>query len=150
MFLERIQDLSIFFWLQDDVFSSFPSINVVDGYPEEELVLPVVAVVNDPIALEPFELGDRKGLRIRRWSLEVYAQNKAQRDEISSIILDEIENGIPVKDFNEGFPPAVSPTEIGLLHPFGIISIPMRIFPELVERLYWKVIIQFSTEYNVF
>ena len=93
-------------------------------------------------------MGLRTGLRVRSWTLEVYAQNKAQRDEIASIIMGEIENGIPVHDYDEGFPPSVSPTQLGTMMTMGIMIIPMRIFPELVEKLYWKVAIRFSTTYE--
>ncbi len=148
MFLERKQDLSIYYWLKDDVFSAYPTVNVEDGYPEEVLDLPVVAVVNLPIILVPHELGTRRGLRARGWRLEVYANNKAQRDEMSSIIIDTIENGIPVYDYDEGFPPSVSPTQLGTMLPLDIEVVPVRIFPELVEKLYWKVSVQFTTEYE--
>lgn len=148
MFLERKQDLSIYYWLKDNVFSAYPTVNVEDGYPEEDLNLPVVAVVNLPIILDPRELGTRKGLRVRGWRLEVYANNKAQRDEMSSIIIDTIENGIPVYDYDEGFPPDVSPSQLGTMLPSDIEVVPVRIFPELVEKLYWKVSVQFTTEYE--
>jgi hypothetical protein len=148
MFLERKQDLSIFYWLQDTVFSAYSMVTVVDGYPEQDMELPVVAVVNNPIRLEPHELGNRTGQRVRSWTLEVYANNKAQRDEMASVIMGDIENGIPVHDYDEGFPPSVSPTQIGTMETFGIIVIPQRIFPDLVEKLYWKVSVRFSTNYE--
>lgn len=148
MFLERKQDLSIFFWLKDAVLLAFPTVTVVDGYPEEDLIIPSVAVVNQSIILDPFELGNRTGVRIRAWNLDVYASNKAQRDELSSIIINEIESNIPVLDFDEGFPPTVSPTQLGVLIPRDVTVIPIRIFPELVEKLYWRSTIRFMTDYS--
>ncbi len=98
--------------------------------------------------MEPFELGNRKGQRIRVWNIEVFASNKAQRDELSSIIINEIEDGITVFDYDEGFPPSVSPTQLGTLHPREIVVLPIRIFPDLVEKLYWRSSIRFITNYS--
>lgn len=148
MFLERKQDLSIYYWLQDEVLTAYPTVGVVDGYPGDDLEIPSVAVVNQDIFLEPFELGNRKGQRIRVWNIEVFASNKAQRDELSSIIVNEIEDGIYVYDYDEGFPPSVSPTQLGTLHPREIVILPIRIFPDLVEKLYWRSSIRFITNYS--
>ena len=82
------------------------------------------------------------------WAIEIIASNKAQRDELTSIILNDLEYGIPVYDYNEGFPPAISPTELGLLFPIDWEVRTVRIFPDLVEKLYWRNTIRFFTEYN--
>jgi len=149
MFLERKQDLSIFFWLQDEVLvSPYDTVLVVDGYPEQDLVIPSVAIEGQRLSIDPFELGNRRGQRDRAWNIDVFAANKAQRDEISSIIINELEdNRIAVYDYDEGFPPIVV-TQLGTLIPSNIEVIPIRIFPDLVEKLYWRSSIRFITEYS--
>jgi len=149
MFLERKQDLSIFYWLQDEVLvSPYNTVLVVDGFPEQNLVIPSVAIVNQTLSIDPFELGNRRGQRTRAWSIEVFAANKAQRDEISSIIINELEdNRVAVRDYDEGFPP-VAATQLGTLIPSDIEIVTIRIFPELVEKLYWRSSIRFITEYS--
>jgi len=150
MFLERKQDLSIYYYLKDEILiPPYDTVLVVDGYPEQDLVIPSVAVVNQTLTIEPFELGNRRGQRIRVWNIDVFAANKAQRDEISSIIINGLEDiRIAVYDYDEGFPPTVSPTQLGVLIPSNIEILTIRIFPDLVEKLYWRSSIRFLTEYD--
>jgi len=147
MFLERLQDLSIYHWLKNDILASYPSVTVVDGFPLDDLVLPTVAVVNQPMNIVPLELGERKGQRNRIWDLEVYGANKAQVDELTSVILEDLEVGIPVYDYNDGFPPTTVP-QLGVLMPYDINIIPIRIFPQLMEKIYWRNSVRFITYYS--
>lgn len=147
MYLERKQDLSIYYWL-DGLFSSYSSVTVNDGYPDGDLVLPAVVVEGQPIVLNPLEMGNRTSKRLRLWSIDVYATNKAMRDEFTSYILDNIEDGIIVYDYDEGFPPDVSPSQLSTLRPIEIRVDPIRVFPDLVEKLYWRTRINFMTEYK--
>lgn len=147
MFLERIQDLSIYYWLEE-LMQPYPTVNVNDGYPEGELQLPSVAIESQNIRPGKREMGNRASWRKRFWVIEVMAVNKAQRDELTSIIINDIEQGIPIYDYNEGFPPDVSPTQLGLLMPLDYEVTTIRIFPELMEKMYWRNSVRFFTEYN--
>jgi hypothetical protein len=140
--------LSIFYWLKDDVLSSYPTVTIKDGFPGEDLEIPSVSVESHDIRPRQKELGNRRSRRQRMWSLEIIASNKAQRDELTSIILNDLEYGIPVYDYDEGFPPSTTPSELGLLRPIDWEVRTIRIFPELVEKLYWRNTIRFFTEYN--
>lgn len=144
MYLERKQDLSIYYWLKD-LMDTYPMITVNDGYPDEDLILPSVTIESQTIKLIDSELGSRTGRRERFWVVDILALNKAQRDEIASIIINDIETGIPVFDYDEGFE---SPTQVGLLRPFDVGVTTIRIFPSLVEKMYWRNTIRFYTEYN--
>ncbi len=123
----------------------YPLINVNDGYPDEDLVLPSVTVESHTIKLREHEMGSRTGRRERFWVVDILALSKVQRDEITSIIINDIETGIPVNDYDEGFD---SPSQIGLLRPFDVGVTTIRIFPSLVEKMYWRNTIRFYTEYN--
>lgn len=147
MDLERLQDLSIYYWLED-IFQSYPSVNIEDGYPEGDLILPTVSIEDQDITPGQGELGKRTRERNRVWIIDVYGENKAQRDEMASIILNDLENGIPVYNYNEGFPPDNSPTQIGLLMPLDWRVRTIRIFPELMEKAYWRKSVRFMTVYN--
>ncbi len=125
--------------------SPYPMINVNDGYPDEDLELPSVTVESQSMKFREYELGNRTGRRERFWVVDILALVKTQRDEITSIITDSIEDGIPIYDYDEGF---VSPTQIGLLRPFDVGVTTIRIFPSLVEKMYWRNTIRFYTEYN--
>jgi hypothetical protein len=123
------------------------TIKVVDGCPEEDLTLPTVSIEGENIRIVPHELGNRRGRRERIWTIDVFAKNKAQRDELTSIIMDDLESGVPVYDYDEGFPPGVSPTQLGSLNPFDIDVLTVHNFGEL-EKLYWRCSIRFLSEYS--
>jgi hypothetical protein len=146
--LLRKQDLSIYYFLQDDVFGSYDFVNIEDGFPESELQLPTVSVEALDINPTVFELGNRVGRKDRLWAIDIFAQQKAQRDEFGYLIIDELENGIPVYDYDEGFPPSVSPTQLGALDVRDIRASPVVIFPEIQEKLYWRINVIFSTVYH--
>jgi hypothetical protein len=147
--LERKQDLSIIYWLKE-LFEDIPDIGIVDGYPEGDLELPSIAVEAEDIFFVKREMGNRRGDKHRLWSIDVYGNNKTQRDFMAYKILQNIENGIEVSDFDEGFPPDSNPSQLGTLRPVteSITATPIRIFPELVEKLYWRYRIRFITEYH--
>lgn len=147
MFLDRKQELSIYYWIKD-LFETYPNVNVVDEYPDLVLDLPTVAIESSYIDVRPFELGERQGKEVRLWFINIFASNKAQRGEFASLIKEQLKEGIAVFDYDEGFPPAVTPTRIGTLITSSIIAEPVRIFPELVEKLYWRMSIRFITEYG--
>ncbi|MHA1304670.1 MAG: hypothetical protein ACTSPI_13310 [Candidatus Heimdallarchaeaceae archaeon] len=146
MSLLRKQDYSIYYWL-DDLFSSYDFVTIVDDYPDEDLSLPTISVVGSELYITPFELGNRSGNKNRIYFIDVYAENKDQRDDFSYLILEEIENGIPVNNYDEGFPPTTTPSQIGTLHPIDLRLEPVFVFPELTEKLYWRTRISFISEY---
>jgi hypothetical protein len=148
MNLDIKQNLSVYYYVRE-VLSGYPTIHVTDDYPNTELVLPSVSVVSNDIYTEPLELGNRHGIRNRAWDIEVFGANKNQRDEITYVLMDSIEDYIPVYDYDQGFPPSGVPM-IGVLElkPRTLVATPTRVFPELVERLYWRTSIKFLTEYE--
>ena len=144
MYLERKQALSIYYWLVG-LMAPYPMVNVNDGYPDEDMVLPSVTVESQTMKFREYEMGNRIGKRERFWVVDVLALQKTQRDELTSIIVNDIETGIPTYDYDEGFE---SPTQMGLLRPFDVGVTTVRIFPSLVEKMYWRNTIRFYTEYN--
>lgn len=147
MLLERLQDLSIYYYIKS-LLSSTPFIKVVDGFPVENLEIPSVSIEADTIDVKPWELGNRNGLFIRVWFIDVFAVNKSQRDEISYTILHALENTIPVYDYNEGFPPANNPSQLGCMNVEDIKLEIIRINPDLVTKLYYRSSISFTAYYN--
>ena len=115
------------------------------------MVLPSVAVEGEELFLKDKEMGNRRGRKLRLWSLDVYGSNKEQRDEIVGILFNNLDaiGVISVYDYDEGFPPSVSPTQLGVLKvdKESVTVTPIRIFPDLVEKLYWRSRIRFITEY---
>ena len=144
MYLERKEDLSVYYFLK----SVFPEtfITVVDGFPEEDLVLPTVAVEAGKIDVVQYELGNRDGLRVRKWYIDIYAKNKSQRDEFGYRLLDELKDGIPVYNYDEGFPPSVTPTRVGALTVSSKSYIPVKISADVVEKLYYRATISFVAQ----
>lgn len=149
MELERKQDLSLNYHLIN-ILSPYPMVKVVDAYTKTDLVLPSVSVMDGEIYFTPQEMGNRFGKRMRYWAIDIFADNKTQRDDLTSIILNNLETGIAVYNYDEGFPPEVSPTQIGTLRvqDGSLVATPIRIFPALVEKMYWRATIKFITEYH--
>jgi len=151
MEIERLQDLSLYYYIKD-LFSATPSITIVDGYPTGDLVLPSIAVESEDIRPISYEMGNRYFKDQRLWSIDVFGMNKTQRDSMAYRIKNSVPNGIPVYDYNQGFPPAITPTILGGLTilPDSMVVTPVRIFPDLVEKLYWRSRVRFITEYDSF
>ncbi len=141
------KDRSVYYWLVD-MFSTYPAINIVDGFPVENLVIPTVSIESKTLTPVPWEIGNRERSVIRVWFIDVFAANKNQRDELGYRIIDGLENSIPVYDYDEGFPPTVSPTRIGALITKEIRMDIIKIMPQLVEKMYYRCTISFVTEYN--
>lgn len=144
MQLHRKQDLSIYYWLKN-LLPTF--IAVEDGFPLTDLEPPTVSIESMDIKGIPFELGGREKDK-RFWQIDVFALNKAQRDDLAYEIYAELEGGIPVYDYDEGCPPDYSPTQIGLLNCYGRENNVIHVFRELVRELYWRRSIAFWTEYE--
>lgn len=148
MEIERKQDLSVYRWLVD-LFSDFPQLHIRDAYPIEDLEIPSVSIEREDIDLLGYELGNRYGLSLGMWRIDIFGINKTQRDEIGYRILHNIENGINVYDYDEGFPdPPAYPTKIGYLLTDDIKMTFIKVFPDLVDTLYWRAEILFTTQYE--
>lgn len=148
MYKERLEDLSIYYWLKSK-FSDASYIRIVDGFPEGDLVLPTIAVEAGRIDVQEYEMGNRDGLRVRRWFIDIYASNKSQRDEFGYRLLNELKNGIPVYNYNEGFPPSVAPTKIGALQILAKSYDPIRINADVVEKLYYRATVSIVAQNDV-
>jgi hypothetical protein len=132
------------------LFSSIAFVNIEDGYPEKGVTIPTVAVESLDTETYPFELGNSKRIANRVWDIDIYALNKTQRDEFSYLIMDALEENIPVNDYDEGFPPSVSPTQLGCLEVDTIRTEIIRILPELVDKYYYRATVSFTAMYNKF
>jgi hypothetical protein len=146
MELQRKEDLSVYYWLED-LFKDI-EINLEDGFPVNELVIPTISVEAKLLERIPFEMGSRTGIEPRLWFIDVFAENKSRRDEFGYRILNNIEDNIPVYDYDEGFPPSVSPSQLGVLIPRNIKMEIIRVIPELVTKLYWRATISFVAVYS--
>lgn len=135
--IERKEDLSIYYHLKR-LFSGTKFIIIEDSFPEKPLEIPTVSVDAGTLDHEPFQLGDRSSLRIRKWYIDVFAKNKSQRDDISYTILGSLDDGIDVFDYDMGFPPSVSPTKIGHLALLKKSFTPVPVLVDKNEKLYYR------------
>lgn len=150
MELERLQDLSVKYWLEDVVYPDISSfLTVVDGFPNELLSLPTIAVEWEDIRVRPQELGNRYGIDLRLWIIDIFAKNKSQRDDYSFRLKRYLANTIPVYNYVEGFPPEVTPSQIGYLSAEQLRLKRIKILPELVgENLYYRSNVSFVGTYT--
>ncbi len=145
---ERNEDLSLHYWLKN----KFPSfVTIVDGFPVASLVLPTIAVEWNQINGEELELGNRKTLKIRDWYIDIFAVNKSQRDEFAYQIYNDLDDGVDVYDYNEGFPEqGGTPSRLGSLVPVRRVIKNIRVDPDLVDELYYRAVVIFTAKYDQF
>jgi hypothetical protein len=157
MQLSRKVDLSVYYYVKDYLETLTDLVTVVDGYPVDydgspdgELVLPTVAVERRPIKIVPYQLGGPSPTAEYSYSLDVFAKTKAQCDDIAYMLQAELDdNNIAVYDYDEGFPPDVSPTQIGALILTGPIeNRRVYVFPEITPLLYWRAVVDFMGYYT--
>lgn len=147
MLIERKEDLSVYYWLVGQ-FSDTPFVKVVDEFPLDNLEIPTISVDVDIVDVLPLELGNQIGFNFRIWSIDVFALNTAQRKEFAYRILNEIQKGIPVYNYDEGFPPSVTPTQIGKLEVRNLRMENIAVNPEFVDQLYYRSQITFTAVNN--
>lgn len=147
MLHERKEDLSVYYFI-DNLFASTQFVSIVDAFPVDNLEIPTIAVEARSIRAYNFELGNKTRAQLRTWYIDVFAQNKSQRDEFSYTIMNALEDCIPVYNYDEGFPPSVSPTEIGCLQVEDIRLEIIRVMPQLVDKLYYRATVSFTATYN--
>ena len=133
----RLEDLSVYFFIKD-MFSDTPNIEIVDSFPEEILTIPTISIDAGKLKEESFELGNRDKVRIRTWYIDIFAKNKAQRDDFGYRILDQSKNGIHVYDYNEGFPPDVTPSRIEHMEVLSISYEPIPVILDEVQQNYFR------------
>ena len=148
MIIDRKLDLSVYYYIKNQ-FASAPFITVVDGFPETPLTPPTIAVELDSITTYPFELGNRVRGKVRTWYIDIYAKDKSQRDEYAYKVMSALEESIPVYNYDEGFPPSSSPSQIGGILTEDINLQIIKVLPELTELMYYRAIVTFTGEYNL-
>lgn len=137
MYVERKEDLAIYYWLKTE-FADVPAVKIQDGFPAEQLTIPTISVDWDETEARDFQLGDRSGIRVRTWYIDVFTNNKSTRDEFSYRIYNELKDGITVYDIVDGVP---TTTKIGHLNMLQRRIKTARIDPELVSPLYYRATI---------
>jgi len=146
VYIERIEDLSVYYFVR----GAFPEsmIRVEDGFPDGPLTIPTIAIEAGKVDVVEFEMSNRVGLRVRNWYIDIYAKNKSQRDEFGYRLLDVLKDGVPVYNYDEGFPPEVSPTKIGHLQVLSKSYNPIKINADVVGKLYYRATISIVTQNN--
>lgn len=138
MTIYRLEDISLNYHIRD-LFSAFSNVTIVNEFPKQILQVPTISVVNGKLIEERFELGNKdSGLRTRRWFIDIFGSNISQRDDFAYMVLDNTDSGITVYDYNEGFPPSVSPTAINHLSTISKSYEPLDIPIGENEKLYYR------------
>jgi len=151
MDVERLQDLSIYYWLR----GKLPDfVTVVDAFPSQidqvdtPLTLPVASIDHIRLNAVALELGGME-INDRMWAIDVFAKTKAQRDDFTYLLVNDLKLNVMVYDYNQGFPPVVVPCLGGLIVS-NIQARPVYVFRELVKDLYWRSSITFATRYQAY
>jgi hypothetical protein len=150
MFIERKQDLSVYHFIKqifEDQGLDENKITIVDGFPTGEISIPTISVDNEFLTVEGFELGNRFGLDIRTWYIDIFAENKSRRDEFAYLIKNSVQSDIPVYDYDQGFPPTVV-DQLGMMKLKEVSGTPIKVMPDLVTTLYWRFEIKIIAYYE--
>lgn len=146
MYVERKEDLSVFYHIKD-LFASVTFAIIEDSFPDTVVTLPTIAVDAGTLNHELYELGNRTPLRIRKWYIDVFAKTKSQRDDFCYKILNSLDSGVNVYNYDEGFPPDVTPSKIGHLGLLSKQFIPIPVPPpEENQKKYYRGQVIFVTE----
>jgi hypothetical protein len=147
VYIERKQDIAINYWLKN-LFSDAPFVTVVDGFPQDDLVLPTISVEWSTLETYSSELGNRELGKKRMWFLDIFAKDKAQRDEYAFRILHALEDGgISVYDYDLGFPPTATP-KIGCILPDSIAIEIIQVMAELTDLMHYRATVSFKAEFS--
>lgn len=146
--LLRKQDLSVYYWLSD-LFTDSPFISIKSEYESSELTPPSIAIETGVSDGEVYELGNRNILISRIYYFDINANNISQRNDYAYKIFSSLhQNAIPVYDYDEGFPPGVSPTQIGnLLYRQSRIT-PLYIDTSENESSYFRSVVMYMANYE--
>ena len=142
MYIEKKEDLSLYYWLKG-LFSDTPFVTIVDEYPETEITIPTISIDVGVVEVTEFELGNREGLRIRNWYVDIFAKNKTQREDFGYRVLNALKDGIIVYNYDEGFPPNISPSKIGHLNVMMRRYDPLKVSPDFSDKLYYRATVAF-------
>jgi len=137
MYVERLEDLSVYYHINDQ-FSDVSYVIVEDSFPETVMQVPTIAIDAGTLDHELFEMGNRTPLRLRKWYIDVFAKTKSQRDDFCYRILNSLDSGINVYDYDEGFPPDVDPTKIGHLALIKKSFLPIPVMIEENQKKYYR------------
>ncbi len=148
MYQERLEDLSVVYWLKDK-FSSAGFVTIVDAFPDELLTLPTISVEWDTIEGFEWELGNRKVMKERVYYVDIFAKNKSQRDEFAYKIFNDLDDGITIYDYNEGFPEqGATPSELGCFIIKNRKAKNIEVDSDLVDELYYRAAVIFTATYD--
>jgi hypothetical protein len=147
MLQERLEDLSVFYFLVDK-FKADPLVTILDAFPIAKFKYPAIAIEWSDASASSFELGSKIKQASRMYIADIFALTSTQRDELSYKIFNYLDDTIPVYDYNEGFPPSVTPSLISGLEVTEKKLKVIKIYPELVEQMYYRATLTFVAERN--
>jgi len=148
----RNEDFSVFFFVKDLLGSKV--LRVVDSYPYTEiedntLEVPCASVEHSQTVDDGGELGS-SWFR-RTWAIDVFGVNDSQRDELSDLIFQALDNAITMKDYSGGFRAdgkSIAGTDLRVIEYANVEDRTMRptyAFTSLADKKFWRTTITFTT-----
>jgi len=142
MTIYALEDTSVLAFVVE-LFSDTPFVSVVEEYPDSDLNIPTISVEQGISDFNQYELGNRGQIRNRQYIINVFASSVAMRNEFAYRIADALKNKIPVYNYNEGFPPDVTPSLVERLDVKTQRIQPIPLDTDLLEKLYYRTMIKF-------
>lgn len=111
----------------DDELNRVVSRKSMQGLEDVEIVLPIVTIEYTNQVGIPFQLGSREATS-RSFMITVMANDETEMDMLSQQIYEWLRDyDIPLNNYNSGFPPTVTPTQVGTLRVENVNVVPVRI-----------------------
>jgi hypothetical protein len=113
-----------------------PTSKNVGQSPDTEVVLPIVVVEFLNQTPQPIGIGERDGT-IRPFLISVLGDSAANAQDIAQEIYSALdEEDITLNDYNQGFPPDITPSGVGVIRVDGLNLSPVMIAgsPNVADR----------------
>ena len=168
----RLVELSIYYFLKDKLdesnwgsegYYNNHVVTLMDAYPDDEqlkrivaeptnmpdveIVLPIVSVEMVDQRAMPYELGNDDAT-VRSFSIAIMGREKAETKDLSQQIYEWFEdNDVSLKNYNQGFPDAVEPNEVGKISIENVTMTPVRIIgsPDISDKHRYEIIFSATT-----
>ena len=162
MLESRMVKLSVYYFLKDKLddgdwgstgYANNELVTLKDAYPTDEeldrivlpenytgdsneIVLPVVAIDSGYQNEYPYELGSGPGTA-RQFIISIFGRERGETDDLSQQIYEWFrDNNISLNNYNEGFPPTVTPTQVGTIEVDRVSLVPINIYdsPNVADK----------------
>lgn len=149
MYVERKIETSFIIWLREKL-TSVPGVVVEKAFTfTGPLTNPTVVAQRPKFVASQLQLGSKEKTHTGYWLVDIYGKTDTQRDDLMYLISEKLESeDIVVLNLDQGFPPAVTPDQEGVLLVEYISAEKYDPIANDPDTVYWLASIKFETRYE--